>query len=400
MKSLLFVINTLGRGGAEAALIALLNKLDPEEYDIDLYVMLGQGDLVHRVPDYVHILNEKFDDTDVLGKEGRRHIFHHLMNGLFGAGTFFKNVPYMVSNWNAMRKAGGVQPDKLCWKPLADSAPVFEKEYDLAVAYLEGASTYYVSRYVTAKNKACFIHIDYESSGYTRELDMDCFERMDRIFTVSEEVKQSFINVYPEYEEKLDIIRNIVDRERILSEAKLDGGFEDEFDGKRILTVARLHKQKALDVSIRAAELLRKRNIPFRWYVLGEGDERPYLESLIHEVNLEDQFFLLGIKDNPFPYYAQCDYYVHCSRFEGRSIAIQEAMILGCPVVVSDCPGNRETVIHNDNGLLVEFNEHAIADAITRLYEEGGLAERLGKAASEIELVSKDFVKMLELAKE
>ena len=400
MKSLLFVINTLGRGGAEVALLNLLEHIDPKQYDIDLYVMVGQGDLVHRVPGHVHLLNKKFDDTGVLDKKGKNKLIWHLFENLLHVGSLTKNFPYICSNYKVMKKNGRIQYDKLLWKTIADSAPKFEKEYDLAVAFLEGASAYYVSKYVKANKKAFFIHIDYEMSGYTRELDNGCFDVADKIFTVSEEVRDSFLRVYPEYKNITEISHNLVDHEKIIERSKEPGGFEDQFDGKRILTVARLHKQKALEVSIRAMKIVLDKGYYARWYVLGEGDERGYLESLIKELGLQKDFLLCGVRDNPFPYYRQCDLYVHCSKYEGRSIAIQEAEILGCPIIVSDCPGNRLQVVHEKNGLITEFKEEKIAEAIMRLLDNPEFAAELGKRAAEINNSSEDLPKLLNLVGE
>ncbi len=400
MKSLLFVINTLGRGGAEVALLNLLEHIDPNEYEIDLFVMVGQGDLVHRIPEHVHLLNKKFDDTGVLDEHGKNRLIWHLFERLLHVGSLTKNASYIISNYRKMKDRGNVYPEKLLWKTISDSAPRFKKEYDLAVAFLEGASAYYVSKYVKAKKKAFFIHIDYEMSGYTRELDAGCFETADKIFTVSEEVRDSFLRVYPEYKDITEVSHNLIDHEKIIERSKEAGGFEDEFDGKRILTVARLHKQKALEVSIRAMKIVLDQGYHVRWYVLGEGDERSRLESLIKELGLQKDFLLCGVRDNPFPYYRQCDLYVHCSKYEGRSIAIQEAEILGCPIIVSDCPGNRLQVIHEKNGLITEFKEEKIAEAIIRLLDDPGFAAALGKSAAEINNSSEDLPKLLNLVEE
>lgn len=396
-KSILFVINTLGRGGAEAALIAMLELIDQDKYDIDLYVMVGQGDLIHKVPDYVKVLNKKFDDHDVLDKAGKKRLIWHLFEELLHVGSLTKNLPNIISNYRIMKKNNRVLYDKLLWRTISDSAPHFEKHYDLAVAYLEGASTYYVSDYVKADKKACFVHIDYEMSGYTRELDKGCFGNMDKIFTVSDEVKDAFLRVYPEYEDKTEVSYNIVNSEKIKERSEEPGGFEDSFDGRRILTVARLNQQKALDVSIRAMKILLEKGYPLRWYVLGEGDQRNMLESLIRSLGMKEDFLLLGTRDNPFPYYRQCDLYVHCSRFEGRSIAIQEAQILGCPIIVSDCPGNRQQVIDKVNGLLVPFDEASIADAIEGLLNNTEFAKELGDNAALINNNSEDLPKLLNL---
>ena len=54
---------------------------------------------------------------------------------------------------------GRIQADKLLWKMLSDAGPDIKEEFDLAVAYLEGASTYYVRDHVNAKRRVAFIHV-------------------------------------------------------------------------------------------------------------------------------------------------------------------------------------------------------------------------------------------------
>ena len=106
------------------------------------------------------------------------------------------------------------------------------------------------------------------------------------------------------------------------------------------------------------------------------------LEELIAKYHLEKDFFLPGAVSNPYPYMKEADLYVHASRFEGKSIAIQEAQILGKPIVVSDCSGNREQVIQGVDGLLCTFNPEALCLGICDLLENEDKARRLGEAAA------------------
>ena len=214
-----------------------------------------------------------------------------------------------------------------------------DTRYDLAVAFLEGGSTYYVADYVQADKKAAFVHVDYRKAGYSREMDRDCYRQYDKIFPVSDEVKASFLAVYPECAGRTEVFHNIINRDKILARAQLPGGFSDGFDGMRLLTVGRLMKQKALEVSIEAMRLLKAAGERARWYVLGEGDQRRFLEERIRTLGLEEDFLLLGAVDNPYPYMRQADLYVHASRFEGKSIAIQEAQILDAGGALPGNPG-------------------------------------------------------------
>lgn len=168
MKKLLFVINTMGQAGAETALIRLLKSLDPEEYEISLYVLMGQGEMIGQVPSYVRVLNKHYVQESVLTKEGHRRMIRTVLKSYFSNGGLFRKVVYTLKILGQMLKQGKIAQDKLLWRVISDGAERFEDTYDLAVAYLEGGATYYVADHVKAKKSAAFVHIDYGSSGYTR----------------------------------------------------------------------------------------------------------------------------------------------------------------------------------------------------------------------------------------
>ncbi|MEE0954923.1 MAG: glycosyltransferase [Eubacterium sp.] len=383
-KRVLFVINTMGQGGAETALLALLKKIDYSRFRVSLFVLLGQGELLSRVPSEVHVLNRHYDSCDVQSAKGRVRLAGKVLSLGLSQGAFVRDAAYLGKNFLAMRQDGRVQADKLLWRVIADGAPVTKDEYDLAVAFLEGAASYYVADRVHAARKVCFVHVDTKAAGYTRELDGDCYSRMDRIFCVSGEVRDSFLSRYPEYGERTAVFHNILDTDYILSMQKKDVRFPDEesFEGFRILTCARLVRQKELEISIEAMRILRERGTAVRWYVYGEGEERSFLEKKIREYDLTDAFFLPGRTENPYPLYKKADLYVHCSRYEGKSIAIQEAMFSGCAVIASDCSGNREQIESGKDGMLVAFDAAAIADAVEELLRDPDRRRAFGAAAA------------------
>lgn len=365
MKKILFVINTLGYGGAERAMLDLFHVLDPKKYEVSLFVLTGQGELSHELPEHVRLLNQNYQDTSVLTKEGRKLLMKSVLKVGIGKGLFLRRAPYLLNNLCRMGKRRKILPDKLCWRLLADGAPLLETEYDFAVAYLEGGATYYVAEHVKAKQKMAFVHIDYGKAGYTRELDLDCYRKIDRIFTVSDEVKEHFLEVYPEYEKKVSVFHNLVNQERIWRMSDQENGFEDDFEGYRILTMGRLTRQKRYDIAIAAMALLKEKcSVPVRWYVLGEGDLRYSLERQIKDAGLENDFILLGVRANPFPYCRSCDFYVHATGFEGKSIAIQEAQTLGKPILATDCSGNREQISHGVDGRLCQLTPEAVSEEI------------------------------------
>lgn len=399
-KKILFVINTMGRAGAETALLELLKALAGQDLELSLYVILGQGEMIEKLPSGVRLLNRKFDTRSVLSREGKLGMAGTVCKAFFRNGKWVKKIRCIIKIYAEMRKKGKLQTDKLLWRMLSDGSPRFGEHFDLAVAWLEGASAYYVADYVNAARKCAFIHIDYESAGYTREMDQNCWENFDRIYMVSDEVKEHFLTVYPQYGEKAAIFHNRVDQERIRRMAGEKGGFSDGYEGLRLLTVGRLTYQKAYDVAIEAMRLLKDKGWRVRWYVLGEGDQRRSLEKKIHALGLEEDFVLLGAVENPYPYYAQADLYLHATRFEGKSIAIQEAQTLGCAVIASDCNGNREQIEEGVDGMLCALTPQGIAESAAMLLSDGERKKALGRAAARKDMNQgrelEEFLKLLE----
>lgn len=393
-KRILFVINTLGLAGAEIALLELLEAM-PEECELSLYVLMGQGELSERLPERVHLLNRRFCPRSVLSPRGRLRMAGTVCKSLLARGTVFRLLPYLMKNLAHMVKKRRVQADKLLWRALSDGGMRIRGEYDLAVAFLEGGAAYYVADHVKAKRKAAFLHIDYGRAGYTRSLDRDCYLAFDAVFPVSDETKESFLKVYPECAEKTQVFHNMVNREKIERRAAEPGGFSDNFTGKRILTVGRLTQQKCYPVAIHAMRMLRERGLHVRWYVLGEGSERRALERLIAECGLEKDFILLGAVDNPFPYYRQADLYIHATGYEGKSIAIQEAQVLGCAIIASDCSGNREQIADGEDGVLCALDAADICKKAAALLADDGRRAALGRAAAQKRVLFVEDIRLL-----
>lgn len=383
---ILFVINTLGQAGAETALLSLLQTLAREKgearYEISLYVLTGQGEMVSRLPADVRLLNKKYREESVLTAKGRKYLKKTVLKAMFTRGTVVKLFPYLVKNTCAMLGKKRLLPDKLLWRVLSDGGMVLPEEYDLAVSYLEGGAAYFVADHVKAAKKAAFIHVDYEKAGYTRALDKDCYLAFDKIFTVSDEVREAFLKAYPELPDKTEVFHNILNKEEIVRRAEEGEGFTDGFTGMRLLSVGRLTAQKAFEVSVDAMKRLKDAGKNVRWYVLGEGDQRKKLQEQIDALGLTEDFILYGAVNNPYPFMKQADIYVHASRFEGKSIAIQEAQILGKPMVVSDCSGNREQVCHGRDGLMCGLTPDSLAENIMLLLEDEALRRKLGAAAA------------------
>lgn len=395
MKSILFVINTMGVGGGEKALLELFKYINPKEYEVSLYVLTGQGELLDQIPEQINILNKKVYPISVHNNSGRIRLCKTILKAMFCKGVLFKRAGYLLGNLLDMMKKGDIHKDKLLWKILSDGAEKLEKEFDFAIAFLEGGASYYVNSHVKAKKKAAFIHINYTLAGYNRKLDEECYLNFDHIFTVSENIKKVFLSVYPECSKYTTVFYNLIDREKVLRRSKEKGGFSDDYPGFRILTVSRLVAQKSLDVAIGTMKILKDTGKAFRWYVLGEGEMRKNLEAKIRRYGLEEDFLLLGTVDNPYPYYRQCDLYVHTASFEGKSIVIEEAQISGCAILTSEYEGVYEQIEDSVNGVICKPDAQELARGILDLAENPQkmaalrLASSLKKQVDNVEEVEK-----------
>ena len=400
LKKILFVINTLGQGGAEVALIELIKEL-PRLTDctIDLYVMLGQGELIDSIPPYVNVLNKKMDPTDVLSTTGRKRLYRHTLAKLLSRFSGLRNLPYMAGNYREMKRKGNVAAKNLLWKTVSDGSKPPQKKYDLAIAYIEGASSYFVADKVNADVKAAFFHTDYRKAGYNRKLDHGCYSRFQAIYCVSQETMNTFLSEYPELTDRTHVFRNIIHPESIIEKSKLEAGFDDDFDGIRIVSLGRLVKLKRFDTAIEAAHILKERGHRIRWYVFGEGEERSNLEASINKNGLENEFFLYGTVRNPFPYLRSSHIYVQCSKYEGQSVAVREAKVIGLPIILTLSNGNRGQITDGVDGLYVGADAISIANGIERLMINPELRKKLGNAAAKSDQEHTDSLQLLQLIK-
>lgn len=384
-------MNTMGRAGAERALIALMNTLPPEEYHMSLLVLVNRGEIFDEVPPHVTILNRRPDNRSVLSFGGTMKLVRTTLCCFFSHLQGFRLTGYLFRNLFRQLREKNVRLDKLLWRVIARGTKAPEQKYDLAVAYLEGGATYFVADQVKADKKASFIHIDYQNAGYCAALDLDAYEKMDRIFSVSREAGESFLCVWPQYRKKLFLFRNIIDVRRIHMESMQaiapDSPFWQSHAAWKLLTVGRLNYQKAYDIAIPALKLLRERGWDADWFILGEGPLQKELQNQIRKEGLSEHFFLLGSQKNPYPYYRLADLYIHATRYEGKSIAIEEAQVLGKAVIASDCTGNREQITHNVNGYLIPLSAEQIADSIESLLQNPAQKQAFEKASASMNLL-------------
>jgi glycosyltransferase involved in cell wall biosynthesis len=189
--------------------------------------------------------------------------------------------------------------------------------------------------------------------------------------------------VFPELSDKFTVIENITSPRLIREYASEIEPFKDDKDKTVLVTVGRLAQQKAIDLAVKACAELKKRGKKIRWYHIGTGDLKADIESLILELDVRDEFILLGERSNPYPYVGQCDIYVQPSRYEGKSIAIDEAKCLCRPIVTTNFTTVADQITDGVNGIICTMNETDIADKIEMLIDNEELRQKFSSNLSD-----------------
>lgn len=149
-----------------------------------------------------------------------------------------------------------------------------------------------------------------------------------------------------------------------------------------LLTASRISEVKGLPYLLKALSLIKKRDVKFHYYMVGEGPDLEMLKKQIQVLGLTDLVSTVGFQDNVAQWMASCDVFVLPSLYEYHSIAVLEAMRAGKPIVATEVGGNGESIENNHSGLLVPSkNEKALADALYKLITDEELRKALGENA-------------------
>lgn len=368
-KKLLFVIPNLGAGGAEKSLVNLLNELDYSIYEVDLFLFSKSGLFFHQLPPQVNVV-EPHADFKIFQKPLLKSLWAFLRNGKIGL-LISRFLFFFINQWMKNKSVA----EQKTWSLVKKSMKKVNKNYDCGIAFLEKSSIYFLVDFVKASKKIGYIHNDYEQLGLNLKFDLPYFHKLHHIVTVSESCKTVLENkVTPK--NKVKLIYNI-------SSPRLLNSLADEYSVDKVenkikfLTIARLEHQKGIDIAIETAKILKDKKLNFLWEVIGEGSERERLTKLIKDNGLEDNFRLLGLRKNPYPYLKNCDFYIQSSRFEGKSIAIDEALILKKLIVVTHFSTAVDQIKHGENGLIAEMNAEDLSDKIWKLYNDPLLQENI-----------------------
>lgn len=355
----LFLCASLKVGGAEKSLVNLLNLIDYTKYEVDLLLLQKQGDFLGQLPKEVTLLEMKpnakalYDKTQVSLRRICMQIIKY-------ASTAWETICW--KEYDALRAHRWIDVYRHICEPI-------EKHYNVAVGYQSGESTYYMLDKVKADRYVTFFHTDISNIVLDHRIERRYLAKTDKIITISNQCVKSINRVFPEFADRTICLENLTSRQLVNSLAGnvIPKEYAQYIGSTVIVSVGRLSHIKGYDLAVDAAAILKEKNIPVQWFVVGEGNERPALEAQIRARGVEECFHLLGLKTNPYPYIKFADVLVQSSRYEGKSVVLDEAKILGKKIIVTNYNSAKDQITHGENGLITEMTPESIAENISAL---------------------------------
>lgn len=412
---ILIAMHYMHLGGAEISLIGLLQAFDPKRVDIDLFVYSHEGELMKFIPDYVNLLPEvksysmvERPMVELLIKGHWAVLFSRLLSK-------YKTRRYIYSTHPVKECAAGMgYLGKYVSRVVTDINP--SVEYNLAISFLTPHN--FVRDHVRAKKKICWIHTDYSRIDINPELELPVWDSFDNIISISPDVTDTFLMIFPSLKSKVVEMENILSSSFVRRRAEeFDVDWEQEDQNAmqvtgggnnclRILSVGRFSKQKNFDnlpficselieemkrlLSIgRFCEAKNYDNVPnickyllesgcdIKWYIIGFGADEPLIRQKIAEAGMQNNVIILGKKENPYPYIKACDIYVQPSRYEGKSVTVREAQMLCKPVAVTNYPTASSQIKNGVDGVIVPMNNDGCAKSLAEFILDVGKQNRI-----------------------
>lgn len=336
----MFLMPSMGIGGAETVLINLLNIIDYNKYDVTLFLGRETGELLGKIPLEVDI------------------------NGIFPNYLIDRicTVPY--------RKFGLDLGLKIYGKKIVG-------KYDVAVSFCDTLySDLFFFSNAQIKKKVVVIQSSYITyKGFIQHNSnkklarlKNRYRKFDTVVAVSHEAMDEFNQLLGSYAD-MKVIYNPLNIKHILQSANENINVYKNSDVINLIAVGRLNKVKGYDRLIKAFALLNERKIKFSLSIIGVGPQKDELQGLINELKLEDKVILQGFIENVYPWIKQADIYVMTSLSEGLPTALCEAIVLHKPVLTTNVSGCREVINKGEYGVLVEGKPEDIANGLKKLIQ-------------------------------
>lgn len=373
---ILITMHYMELGGAESALLGLLQSIDPARVDVDVFIYDHRGELMKYIPtDKVRLLPEvaayKMIERPFMECVKARQIGVAL--GRWLAGKTVDKTPVPQG-----------KHDNRIFTRIADWVEHFvpdiqsDIEYDLAISFLMPHN--YVIKKVKARQKLGWIHTDYSIVYVDAKRELPVWGQLDYIVSISEEVGVKFVETFPTLKDKIIPIENILSSAFIRQRAEEEVvSLGSDPSAVKLLTIGRFSPQKKMEEIPMICRKMMERGVNVQWYIIGFGEEaieRMVRDNAEHE-GVTDRVMLLGKKENPYPYIKACDIYVQPSRYEGKSITVREAQILCKPVIVTDYPTASSQIKDGVDGIIVPMAIDACAESMVQFIRDKETQHRM-----------------------
>ena len=382
-KILIVFTGAMELGGIERSLLGLLETLDYVKYDIDLFLYGHHGALYSLIDKRANLLPEVKELAYL-----RESFSEKIKNGCYYSAAFRLKDAFC----SHFRK---IDYDKT-WERIMDKcAPELAKEYDLALGFFLPFD--FIKTKVHAKVKVGWIHTDYKNEPSDHSALLRQYEGMDWIAAVSEQCKQSFIEVFPQFANKTIVIENILS-DKFIYEKSNESDVSSEIkepDIISILSVGRFCSQKNFDNVPFICKKIRGLGLNVKWYLIGLGPDEELIRKKIEEAGMQECVIILGKKENPYPYVKACDIYVQPSRYEGKCVAVREAQILEKPVIITNYETSVNQLKDGYDGVIVSMDNEKCAQEIAEVIQNKVLQQKIVENQRKNDYTNKEEVQKL-----
>lgn len=368
-KKILFIIGILDTGGVSKSMLSLLNVIDKETYEVSLLMMNTSGAFSNQIPTGVRVLSDSRLTALTSGFSGikdlisfRKGIGFHPILGLFSL------IRFLFSYFD--KSLSGIFLARIMPK-------ISEEHFDLIVDYNGQQDLYYMVDKLKGKQKITFFHSDYRKWRYYEKADRKYFGKVDGIYTISEECVSALKEVFPEYTDKFHLMENITSPSLInkLADELIEPALTKQQHDFIIASLGYVSIGKGSELAVQVAKKLKEVGISFEWWFIGGVTNDWDYQGFVKKNGLEDNVKFLGVKANPYPYLKRADLYVHLSKFEGKSIALDEVKVLCKPVVVTNFSTVHDQFEDRLNASICEMTVEDATDKITELIHNTSLRQ-------------------------
>lgn len=368
-KKVLFLIGSLEGGGAEKTLTDLVENLDNKKYDITVVSIYDKGIYIDEIKKHAH--------------------YKSLLNSHKKEG----NLVDFLSN--KIVQIMSRLPAQFLYKLFIHDV------YDIEIAYLEGMATKIIAGSNNKLSKKyAWVHTDPQTHSWSTlsykslSNEKECYKKFDDIFCVSSDVRNSFEQ---KYLVPAKVQLNVLNELNIIE--KSNKQIKDFTNPRtfRIITVGRLVAQKAYDRLLKVHKKLMDDGFVHELLIVGDGDQKELLTDFVKANDLEDSVKMLGFQSNPYQYMNASDLFVCSSIVEGYSTVATEAIILGLPVVTTNCAGMNDLLEDSVYGIITENSEEGLYEGLKTMLADGESYKHYKQKAKERSSAFKMTNRMSEL---